>query len=554
MKEEGRSGAVYECGYVPVRDGTRLAYVVWRRTRSGKYPTLLCYSIYGQSGSRYEEVERFLAVGYAYVGANVRGTGASEGVYSYYQPIEGDDGADIVEWVASQSWSDGNVGMIGASYGGHTQVLVASRRPAHLRAIVPVSTEGDEYRDEAMTGGLFNCGLLAQWTYEIQPERARNGVEERARMGDINARSIQMDSRCTEAYHEVMQHPLYDEWWRVRSLEEVVGQIRVPTLIIHGWQDEWIRPNGAIRLFKLLRCGPKRIVLQNGPHKLSQYDLNHNHQMQWLDRWVRGVKNGAEMEPAVTVHWEVEHDSERNMASPSWSTCYPCWPVPGISWRRLFLTGSHELSDKMPAQKTEVLSYCYPVGTELVGTLKQFAQRPCECGSISYRTEEMKKDVVLLGSPLLTIFFSSDAEDTDFMFTLKDIDFDGNVLFLQRSVVRAGFRSATVDVNDQNELIQSFGEIELLEAGKVYKVEVSLSTIGHVIREGHCLELSVLAPNVTPCPVWSFVPTSGSCVNRVYHGSDYPSSLCLPVVPGEVVGKTMPKLGALLNQPFRGAG
>jgi len=121
-----------------MRDGTRIAYVLWRPKEVRRYPTLLNYSAYWESGSPREFVARFLDAGYAYVGANVRGTGASEGIFSYFQPIEAVDGAEIIGWIAAQAWSNGHLGMIGASYGAHTQIAVAALNPRHLRAIVPL--------------------------------------------------------------------------------------------------------------------------------------------------------------------------------------------------------------------------------------------------------------------------------------------------------------------------------------------------------------------------------------------------------------------------------
>src|SRR5262249_51847460 len=155
-------------------------------------------------------------------------------------------------WVAAQPWCNGRVGMIGGSYGGHTQIKVAAQRPQHLRAIVPMATEGSEYRDEGMTGGLFNAALLGYWTFEIQPRLARGGGDARAPAGDTECGAIRRRQRANRAYHEVLEHPLYDDWWAARSLDTMAAQIEVPTMLVHGWQDEWIRANGAVRLFNLI--------------------------------------------------------------------------------------------------------------------------------------------------------------------------------------------------------------------------------------------------------------------------------------------------------------
>jgi hypothetical protein len=544
-----------EHGYLPMKDGVRLAYVAWRPKSDGIYPTIVAYGTYAQCGTPFTDAKQFLEADYAYVGVNVRGTGASEGTYSYYQPMEGGDGFEIVEWAAAQTWSTGNVGMIGSSYLGHTQIKVAAYRPPHLRAIVPVATEGNEYRDEGRTGGLFNEGLMAIWTFDVQPNAGIRGVNARTMAGDAECAAILADQASNPAYHEVLQHPVYDEWWRVRALDTMVTKIVVPTLFIHAWQDEWIRPNGVLRLFKLLKGPHKKLIVQNGPHRLSPYKITQYEQMRWLDRWVKGAKNGVEAEPSVTVYWEVTEPEDSTLAQPSWTTAYPTWPVPNLQWSTFYLTAAEELSFKEPIPHNShcVRSYIYPIGTELVGSNEQFALLPHPLGALSYRSLPMTSDTVLLGAPQLTLFFSSDQTDTDFMFTLKDVDPAGNTLFLQRSVLRASMRSVDEELSTSDEIIQSFAKAESLVPGKVTEVKLSLSALGHVLRKGHRLEFSILAPSPTPNPVWGFVPTFAPAVNKIYHGGTYPSQLRLPVVPGETAQKPAARLGTLRNQPYRRA-
>jgi predicted acyl esterase len=163
----------------------------------------------------------------------------------------------------------------------------------------------------------------------------------------------------------------------------------------------------------------------------------------------------------------------------------------------------------------------------------------------------MTSDVAVLGSPQMTLFFSSDQTDTDFMFVLKDIDPSGNVLFLQRTVLRASLRAVDRELSTPDEVIQSFIQMESLAPGEIHEATLSLSALGHVVRAGHRLELSILAPSPIPNPVWGFVPVSSPSINRIYHGDSRPSQLRLPVAPGETARKPAPAPGALRNQPCR---
>ena len=76
--------------------------------------------------------------GYAVVIQDTRGRYTSEGkFYAFKDDIH--DGYDTVEWVASQPWSLGKVGMYGSSYVGATQWQAAKACPPHLAAIAPKS-------------------------------------------------------------------------------------------------------------------------------------------------------------------------------------------------------------------------------------------------------------------------------------------------------------------------------------------------------------------------------------------------------------------------------
>jgi predicted acyl esterase len=197
--------------------------------------------------------------------------------------------------------------------------------------------------------------------------------------------------------------------------------------------------------------------------------------------------------------------------------------------------------------------YLYPAGTELVGNNEQFAVAPFDSGVLSYRTEPMAEDMTLIGLPQLTFYFSCEQEDTDFMFTLKDIDPAGNTLFLQRAFLRASLRAIDEQKSTPEEVIQSFSNTDKLVPGKIYEVKLSIPAIGHVVRRGHRLELSILAPSATPAPVMGGVPVGLPSFNKVYHSARYPSELKLPVVPGEVAQKPAPACGSLQFQPCRRA-
>jgi putative CocE/NonD family hydrolase len=539
--------AYHSYGYIRMSDGVNLAYVIWLPKKTGQFPTLLTYDPYNAGGVSYKDVQPLLDGGYAVLGVNVRGTGCSEGTYSFTGPKEGPDGAVVVEWAASQPWSNGSIGMFGSSNGGMSQLAVAAQRPAHLRAITPSAIAASVYREEGATsGGMIHLGEAAEWTFDIQPMIAGWGIKNRESEGDTLCRSIRESRpKTTSFYNDVLRHPLNDEWWESRALENSAGRVSIPTLIMETWQDQYDMPDGALRIFQLIQSEHKSIILENGQHG-GAWDITR--WKRWLDHWVKGIDNGAEHDPAVVVLWE-----QGGRGASGWTTTYPTWPVPTLERDTFYLSADGTLSESHNAvpDSIGVRSYVYPMGTELVGSEDQFALAPEKLGTLNYETKKMDRDMALLGNPVLDLFFSSEQADTSFFFTLKDIDENGNVMFLQRAYLRASLREVDSARSTEDYIAHTFKRYQMLTPGKVYEAKLSLGAIGHVVRKNHRLQLSILAPNEIPSPVMGSAPVGGVSINKVYQSDRYPSTLVLPVIPGETAHAAPPVCGSLPMQPCR---
>ena len=162
--------------FVTAADGVRLAVdavLPTGYTGEGEapaaFPVIFRYTPYHRTSIDPEtgEValvpwEFFLARGYAYVAADMRGTGASFGWNDLMTQRFVEDGGAIVDWIAAQPWSDGNVGMIGGSYEGWSQFAVAAAQPEALKAIVPFHTGWDALL--LQPGGVFAYAFAEMWT------------------------------------------------------------------------------------------------------------------------------------------------------------------------------------------------------------------------------------------------------------------------------------------------------------------------------------------------------------------------------------------------------
>lgn len=120
---------------VPMRDGSELVGNLFLPSHRQPAPTIVSISPYGRHGGQR------LGAEYAKAGLNViffeaRGRGDSTGSFD---PFYGDinDTQDVTQWVINQTFSDGQVGMWGSSYGGYNQWMAAAAQAPGLKTIVP---------------------------------------------------------------------------------------------------------------------------------------------------------------------------------------------------------------------------------------------------------------------------------------------------------------------------------------------------------------------------------------------------------------------------------
>jgi uncharacterized protein len=554
---EWTDGYPRQFGYVTMKDGVKLAYVAYLPQAKGRFPTVLQYEPYWGATSgpwwpgAWQVARMWLKNGYAVVFASVRGTGCSQGVFNFFfEPQQGPDGAALIDWIATQSWSDRRVGMIGVSYPGHTQILVAAQHPKFLKAIEAASITSNIYREAFYPGGIFNVAFVAEWSLHAQPWLEGMGIKERISWGDDECESNYRAHPPSELFQQARAHPFLDEWWRTRSLESYIERVEVPAFIAGNWQDQQTVATGTTELYERLK-GPKRLSIAPGGHGgTEKLDANQQDRIRWMDRWVKGVRNGIEAEPPVTIYWE----PSGSKPVPGWTTHYESWPPKATELRSFWLTSEGTLSaaapDGSPAE-TKGLSYTFPTGVELVGDNTQFAIAPDPNGSLTWTTAPLDVELTILGSVQVKFYAASENTDTDFDVTLHDVYPDGSVQYLQRGFLRASLRALDQEASSSDQLAHPYDKPEYLVPGRTYEIRFSLPPLGAVLRKGHRLQMVVLSPSPIPQPNWGLLPLSMPGVNTVYVSAKYPSEIIVPVMHGIEAGAPEPACGSMAFQPCR---
>lgn len=334
----------YERVYVEMRDGVELAVDLWRPVtpKGVEVPVILSLTPYHSLYRALDPNERdlpsgdaqlFVPKGYAYARADVRGTYNSGGCWNYGGRQERHDGYDLVEWLGTRSWSNGKVAMTGGSYDGTTANAAAVEAPPHLATIVPVSAIsrwwGYAYQQGARS--LYSGEDLDidppsdtpadfMLAYGFLPPPDPSGLsrpEQIAMRWDLCGRAEKFE----KGYDT---EPDYDSFWKERDYLRLAHKVEVPVLVAHGLQDFNVKTWEGTAWFDALKTEKAMVLGQWAHANPRSHWAEWNFLLErWFERWLYGVDNGVEDEPAVRVEssdgtWH-EHDSwggQRRLSVP----------------------------------------------------------------------------------------------------------------------------------------------------------------------------------------------------------------------------------------------
>lgn len=261
------------------------------------------------------------AQGFVVVNANSRGCGHSDGTGSLLSRQEAEDTYDLVQWIAGQPWSDGNVVMLGVSYLAISQYAVAALRPPALRAICPWEGFADAYRDLTFPGGVRERGFTRMWSRNVR--RATRQTYDLERMQDL--------------------HPQRDEFWR--SLAPDLASITVPMLVCGSLSDNNLHTRGSLRAFTHGGSGHARLYMHRGGKWATFYSEDALAEQL---AFFRGVLNGAPASRSVRL--EVREDRDTVAAVREEAE----WPLNRTRWRPIYLGTSGVLTSDPPSHPGRV--------------------------------------------------------------------------------------------------------------------------------------------------------------------------------------------------------
>lgn len=573
-----------------MRDGVTLRANIYRPAGEGQWPVLLTRLPYGKDlpgGSSVMDPAQVARRGYVVIVQDTRGRFASEGEWKpmVNEPL---DGVDTIKWAASLPYSNGKVGMYGASYYGFTQWSAAVHAPEELKAMVPFITWNDPLNGVLFRGGTLELGTSANWQismgfdelvrrYRGNPDPRELGRALYRLVGGIDTMGKQgywslplkdftplKSNNVGMAFFESVAHPM-DRQHPDTDTMTILGkheQVKVPALNIGGWYDIFLKD--TLSNFTTMRqqgstpeARQSKLVI--GPWAHTSYgaaigEMNFGFastaafinlqidivslQIRWFDTFLKGIDTGMLNEAPIKLFV---------MGANTWRDEQE-WPLARAVDTRYYLhsnghantlNGDGVLSTSVPkAESTDTYLYdpAHPVMTRGGALLMApefpggpFDQRQTESRDdvLTYTTPALEQDTEVTGPVVVHLWATSSAPDTDFVARLVDVYPDGYAQNLTDGIIRARYRNF------------AHGEApSLIEQGKAYEYEIDLWATSNLFKKGHHIRVDITSSNF---PRWDRNPNTGHdfgtdeqlvvATQTILHDAEHPSYIVLPIVP-----------------------
>lgn len=536
---------------IKMRDGVELVADLAMPDEAGKYPAILVRTPYGRESAMLT-AEWWAKRGYVYIAQDVRGRNESGGEWNPFFH-ERKDGYDTIDWIVKQPWSNGKVGMIGASYVGWVQWWAAVEAHPALKCIVPQVSPPDPFFNFPYDHGIPMLYGAIWWTHFVKEKKVPLGGPKPIK--DVDKFKTLPLSKVDDVILGT-NVPFYDKWLEKEMASAFAGanyladlhKVKIPVLHISGWWDgdgigtkmNWARLRALGHTKQWLIYGPwthafnttSRVGdIDYGPDAILELDSIY---LRWFDHWLKGKPVGWEKQPKVRIfvtgvnEWRELQD----------------WPDPRSKERTLYLSSQGPANGKTslgelvptPPKEQEPDRYTYnPANDYIPDEFKKLDPtevstvvkiEPHEEDVLLYKTAPMTEPLEIGGPIELELYFSTTAKDTDFFAVLVDVDEKGEMRLIGLpGKIRAKYLSG-------------WDKPSLLKPGGVYKATLALWDTAHQIKKGHRLGLLITSDMF---PMYARNLNTGEPIKdatrmvaahqTIYHDAKRPSALRFRVLP-----------------------
>ncbi|TPK99691.1 CocE/NonD family hydrolase [Mesorhizobium sp. B2-4-12] len=481
-------------------DGCRLSARVWMPEDAGDdpVPAILEHLPYRKrDGTIFRDQlthPYFAGHGYASIRVDMRGNGDSEGLMDdEYSEQELQDACDVIAWAAAQPWCNGNVGMMGISWGGFNCLQVAAKQPPALKAVISLCSTVDRYADDIHYKG--GCLLLENFGWASTMLSYSSRPPDPLIAGGNRWRDLWLSRLENQPFLLPLwlSHQHRDAYWKRGSICEDFSAVKAAVLSIGGWHDGY--RNTISHLVTNIEAPVKGIV---GPwiHKYPHYAGPQpaigflQEALRWWDHWLKGSETGVEADPAYRAYvMDSVRPARWHPERPGRWVAEKQWPSPAIKAHSIELipVGGRPAIVASPQSCGLAGGEYFPFtfGPELPGD-----QRLDDALSVCFDQPELTEAIDIVGAPEVRVTLASDRPQANIAIRLCDVHPDGASELISYGVLNLTHRN-------------SHEFPEALAPGETASARVVLDQCAYRVPAGHRLRIAVSNaywPAIWPSP------------------------------------------------------
>jgi X-Pro dipeptidyl-peptidase len=362
----------------------------------------------------------FVPRGYAVLLMDMIGTNNSTGCPTVHEESDNLSAKVVIDWLNGRAtardsageevvadWHNGRTGLIGKSYDGTLANGTAVSGVDGLTTIVPISAIASYY-DYTRSNGVIQRGnnyLASLANIVTDPDRRDHCAPVRDWL------SANDDDESGD----------YTDFWHVRDFTRDVDKVKASVFVIHGLNDENVRPDHFSKWWDGLAENrvPRKLWLTQTGH-VDPFDFRRGAWVdeihKWFDYWLHGVRNGIMSEPMVDIErapdvWETASDWPVRASRP-----VDLWLAPGTTTPGTTTSGTLSVRPNRPS--APALSFqddpqqreTTMIGNELV----------VQPNRLAYVSEPLRAPLHVSGTPAVNLRASVNDVDTNFGAILVD--------------------------------------------------------------------------------------------------------------------------------------
>lgn len=608
-KYQGYSESIYDSrqrtsDYLTLSDGTRLAYDLFLPTQKNALadkplPVLFKYTPYGRAWTVFDKdgkavlcdlmsvwycapmlrfrawvmphrsgqikdavsrtpwLETMLKSGHAVIVVDRPGTGASFGEYHGDPEVSAGETDEILNWIAAQEWSDGNIGMFGDSIQAQIQFRAASTGNPLLKAILPATTWMDNYSAVMFPGGILDKAMAGFYSKANEVfdamatpvDQDTDGALLAQARGERNA-SLALSQGVVELgnapYRDSLSSYGENYWMTSQTLYPFLDRINrsgIPVYLITGWYDIYARDNFLI--YNNLTV-PKRLLIRPTDHagieeSTSKFDYGAEAH-RWFDYWLKGIDNGIMDEPPIHYYLQSVEKQQAWQSTDVWTLndqakIHYYFGLSATSKKVSINNGGMALEQPIAVQAFDAYTVDYsttsgtsPLWTGLAVSHKYPNMRSNDARALTYTTTPLETTITVVGHPIVHLWLSTEAPDLDAFIYLEEVDNHGDSTYITEGELRASHRQLS------QAPFNNFGlpwrdhfqsGLQPISRGQPFELVIDLRPTAWHFAPGKRIRIAVAfadagnfdTPILTPAPTL-----------QIPRDKDHPSYIDLPIV------------------------